>query len=56
MAMQDGLETAIKKLQINLKEQNNIPLVDRAAIDLLQAELYYLNAQSSDALNIFDTK
>ena len=56
VAMQDGLEAAIEKIQINLMEQKTMPVVDRAAIDLLLAELYYLNVQSSDALNIFDIK
>lgn len=56
MAMQDGLEAAIKEIQKNLTKQKNLPLEDRAVIDLLQAELYYLNAQSLEAINIFDSK
>ncbi len=56
MAMQDGLEVVIKNIQKYLMEHVNIPVVDRAAIDLLQAELYYLNAQSSDSINIFETE
>lgn len=54
-AMQSGLEPAIKNIEKFLIKQKNLPLIDRAGIDLLQAELYWLNEESSEALDIFET-
>jgi hypothetical protein len=50
--MQSGLESAIEEL----KSQSTMPVADQAAIDLLQAELYYLNNQYADSVNIFGGK
>lgn len=56
VAMQEGLEVAVEKINKRLTQQNDMSLTDQAVIDLLQAELFYTNAQSCDSVNIFDTK
>jgi hypothetical protein len=53
MAMQNGLKSAIEELT---HQPQTVPVIDQAAIDLLQAELYYLNDQNSESVSIFDAK
>lgn len=56
MAMQDGTETAIENIRIKLSKKENLSVANQAAINLLQAELYYLNNQSADSVNIFEAE